>query len=101
MPMTQMTLLDALDHIDSAIKDRYGNVEPRRLEAPESTSYPIPVRAAQHVRWLVRESKRMVAEQPERREKIMRWLAFCQGWAWTTGLASIDDLKEANRPPDE
>jgi hypothetical protein len=33
-----------------------------------------------------------------RREKAMRWLGFVQGWLWASGMSSIDDLKNANRP---
>lgn len=99
--MTDMTIMTALDHIDSAIKYRFGPVEPKRLTAPESRMYPSHERAAQHIKFMVNEAKRMLVETPEKREKIMRWLAFGQCWVWTLGLASIDDLKDANRPPDE
>jgi hypothetical protein len=99
--MTDMTILTALDHIDSAIKYRFGAVEPKRLTEPESRMYPSHERAAQHIKFMINETRRLLAEHPEKREKIMRWLAFCQGWIWTMGIVSIDDLKDANRPPDE
>jgi len=34
-----------------------------------------------------------------RREKAMRWLGFAQGHLWSTGRATIDEMKEWNRPP--
>lgn len=101
MPMTEMTILTALDHIDSAIKFRFGIVEPKRLTEPETRMYPGHERAAQHIKFMVNEARKMLHENPGKREKIMRWLAFGQCWIWTMGLASIDDLKDANRPPDE
>ena len=36
-----------------------------------------------------------------RREKAMRWLGFLQGALWVRGLATIDDMKEANRPDEQ
>lgn len=99
MPMSSDTILAALDQIEAAIDRKYGVLTPKRLLPPESTSYPIPLRAAQHIKWLVTETRRMVREDPSRREKIMRWLAFAQGWAWTVGLTSIEELKDANRSP--
>ena len=30
-------------------------------------------------------------------EKTMRWLGFIQGCLWSTGLCSIDDMKDNNR----
>jgi len=33
-----------------------------------------------------------------RREKAMRWLGFLQGAAWTLHLATIEELKEMNKP---
>jgi len=35
------------------------------------------------------------------REKAMRWLGFIQGALWTKGLATIDELKDMNRPTAE
>lgn len=37
------------------------------------------------------------------REKAMRWLGFIQGALWTNGAATIDELKDMNRPdePDD
>lgn len=31
-------------------------------------------------------------------EKAFRWLGFLQGCLWTTGVFSLDELKEHNRP---
>lgn len=33
-----------------------------------------------------------------RREKAMRWLGFAQGVAWVSGWASIEEMKDDNRP---
>lgn len=33
-----------------------------------------------------------------RREKAMRWLGFAQGTVWALGWATIDEMKEHNRP---
>lgn len=73
--------------------------------APER--YPHPHRvlpflgkpaAGAHLRWMIIESRAMLADG--RREKVMRWLGFIQGTLWAMGLASIDALKDANKPQD-
>jgi hypothetical protein len=38
---------------------------------------------------------------PPRREKSMRWLGFVQGFLWAMHVATIDELKSVNRPPDK
>lgn len=101
MPMTQVSILTALDHIDSAIKFQFGGIEPKHLGPGEGTDYPGHERAAQHIKCVVDDARKMLMDGSDRRETVMRRLAFCQGWIWTMGIVSIDDLKDANRPPDE
>lgn len=115
MPMTQVSILTALDHIDRAIRFRFGVIEAQHLPVGQS-SYPTlttneghinedtspdHLTAARHIKYVVDEARRMVLDHSERRETIMRRLAFCQGWLWSLGLSSIDELKDSNRPPDE
>lgn len=33
-----------------------------------------------------------------RREKVFRWLGFIQGCLWRSGLYTVDELKNRNRP---
>lgn len=37
---------------------------------------------------------------PDKREKIMRWLGFLQGAYYWAKLASLEDLKRMNMPPE-
>ncbi len=36
--------------------------------------------------------------QENRMEKVFRWLGFIQGVLWSTGVYSIEELKNHNRP---
>jgi hypothetical protein len=50
----------------------------------------------QHLAFMCEEGRRLIAEG--RREKAMRCLGFVQGALWADDRASIDELKEMNRP---
>jgi len=57
-----------------------------------------PVRhgtAHQHLAFMCGEG---ASYAEERREKAMRWLGFVQGALWRDGYATIDTLKNMNRP---
>lgn len=100
MPMTQITLMTAFDHIEQLIVNRYGGLSPKRLDQPGELPSDGPS-AASHILWLVKTAKDSLSTGAYNREKLMRWLGFAQGWAWTTKQATIQDFRDANRPPEE
>lgn len=51
----------------------------------------------EHVAWMLTKIPEFLAAG--RREKAMRWLGFVQGYLWSRGFASIDEMKEWNRAP--
>ena len=48
-----------------------------------------------HALWMVREAREFASGNPD---KAHRWLGFAQGVMWATGLATIEDMKDDNRP---
>ncbi len=49
----------------------------------------------EHLAFMCEEGATYAAE---RREKAMRWLGFVQGALWASGRATIEELKNMNRP---
>lgn len=48
-----------------------------------------------HARWMCQE----VLSNPEFSEgKAKRWLGFVQGVLWTTGVRTVEQMKDDNRP---
>lgn len=45
------------------------------------------------------ERMRPMVSNPNKREKVMRWLGFIQGALWVMGFAHLDDLKKMNMDP--
>lgn len=41
---------------------------------------------------------RMIDEEPERREKIMRWYGYLQGALWMAGVYTVDEIKNHSNP---
>lgn len=54
------------------------------------------LRIVRHLLFVCAEIPKFLDEQ--RIDKAMRWLGFAQGVVWAGGMASIDSLKEMNRP---
>lgn len=50
----------------------------------------------EHVAWMLCKVSEFY--EAGRTEKAMRWLGFAQGFVWSRGYATIDELKDANRP---
>lgn len=55
--------------------------------------------AKDHVLWMLNELERMEMQdmEPGSRDKISRWLGFVQGVLWSTGLYTLDELREQTR----
>lgn len=49
----------------------------------------------EHCLWMCGEIERQVRIGD--REKAMRWICFIQGVLWTSGLLSIDSMRDDNR----
>ncbi len=54
---------------------------------------PDPVKADQHLRWMVAES---LTWGPERAGKLNRWLGFVQGSLWAMGLVTVEQMRQVN-----
>jgi hypothetical protein len=50
-----------------------------------------------HVLWMLEEIPKMYDQSIDDRYdgKIHRWLGFVQGWMWSVGLMSINELRES------
>ncbi len=50
----------------------------------------------EHAAWMLCKIPEFM--EAGRREKAMRWLGFVQGYLWACGAATIDEMKDVNRP---
>lgn len=78
-------------------------VEPQRNDAKESASAHelVTPERVRHLLFMCDEIEALMAiGSASRREKAMRWLGFVQGSIHMAGWASIDEMKDANRPDD-
>lgn len=88
-------ILEALDALDDLIVENFA-VAPRKVDTSvPNTLMPAREKAA-HLRLMIETTRELLVEG--RREKVMRWLGFIQGAVWTLGFASIDTLKDMNKP---
>lgn len=70
-----------------------GGLQPERNDRPDVLS------RAKHVLWMALETRDLV--DADRMEKAFRWLGFIQGWLWTVGIYTVDELKSHNMPTSE
>ncbi len=92
--MTDEKIIKVLDACAYNLRTFEVEVTPRRIDPcvyPEDR-----VDQFSHALWMIGETKKLLAEG--RREKAMRWLGFIQGVLWSSGLISLKELKELNRP---
>lgn len=54
--------------------------------------------ARQHALSVCERLLEMTRDEPERREKIMRWYGFLQGAMWMMGEFTVDQLKQHSSP---
>lgn len=69
---------------------------PARL--PPETKNPSSLAQVSHVLALAMAALEMA---PERFEKKMRWMAWCQGVLWARNFQTIEEQKRANMPAEE
>lgn len=48
----------------------------------------------EHLEWMVKELRREWPRNSWHPEKKQRWLGFIQGWLWTRGFVTVEDLRE-------
>lgn len=102
MPMSEKQLLLAIESVRVLARNKqieqFGSERVKRIE--HDRQVPINVwQAVTHAQWMCVQMKEFV--ETGRIEKAHRWLGFAQGLLCAVGLASINDFREINMPPDE
>jgi hypothetical protein len=99
MAMTKEKIIEALRAAREVFRNE-PDVTPRRLTEEEMGqmvgSYLDRKIVLDHLAFMCEEAEQMLSD--DRREKVMRWLGFCQGALWGMGLSTISASKDANRP---
>jgi hypothetical protein len=94
--MTKQEILDTLVAYEKRLKEL--GYKPVKADLARPVAGPASDRAGtlhRHALWMVSEM-RILIEQG-RLDKVNRWLGFMQGTLWSTGLYSIDNMREHNR----
>lgn len=96
--MTPQQVLQALDTYETVLKGE--EAKPRRCAA--EVTDPTTQVQLNHLLWMCEETRKFIAPLAMEatqgdREKAMRWLGFIQGVLWTSGVYSIEDMKNHNR----
>lgn len=84
----------AAERVHSSLGPPSMGVQPMRMD-PKATN-PSTMEVARHVLWMCREGPELLDQG--RFAKANRWLGFVQSALWTTLGASIEELKNTNRP---
>lgn len=63
---------------------------------PHKEMRPEGVQALNHCRTMLKQMRLFVKKK--RIDKAFRWLGFVQGCLWSSGIYSLDELKNHNRP---
>jgi hypothetical protein len=92
--MTKEQTLDVLATYEAHLHKL--GYEPARADAAEPPIGRVDRASVlcNHVLWMIGEMRTFIAEG--RDDKVNRWLGFVQGVLWTTGLYTIDDMREHN-----
>jgi len=105
--MTLKQLHRVLNEYDQLLDKHLLGGEPERCSAMGDPS-PDTYSQQQHLRWMCREVLGFLphhkigepvpelAETQAAMEKAMRWLGFIQGVLWSTGVRTIDQMREDN-----
>jgi hypothetical protein len=106
--MNLKQLLRVIHQYDAELEQHLLGGEARRAEARDGPA-PDVYAQQQHARWMCQEvlrfhpSHRIGEPPPDPKEiraafeKAMRWLGFIQGVLWSTGVKTIDEMREDNR----
>lgn len=92
MKTEQMTKL--LKHYYSLLETK--GYEPIKVEGKDLPIEEIKYNKhmLNHICWMCQEAQQYVTENSE---KTNRWLGFIQGVIWTSGIFTIDDMRDHNR----
>jgi hypothetical protein len=72
------------------------NMCEQMLNRAVAAKFPLPLDAQfEHCLDMIRRFREFT---PDRIEKAFRWLGFIQGVLYAHGLATVDELKNMNRP---
>lgn len=99
--MTTEKVVEALRAARAKLGSHYSALTPRRLDDRQLAApfnHLDRMAVFEHLAFMCEEAERMLAEGPQRREKVMRWLGFVQSSLWMLGLSTIAESKDTNRP---
>lgn len=105
--MTDDKILEVIDFLETDVNVRWPKIKPaeKKFLAVQGL---LPEHVA-HIKTMFPRMREMLVESQSgheidraaRREKVMRWLGFIQGWFWAGGAFSIDELGRMNMPDEE
>lgn len=98
--MTPDQIREAFVQCYKALKKEFPSYEPVELENKSRQNFMPRTGIAPghigHLMWMCSEGCELVTKGSV--EKANRWLGFVQGALWMAGLASIDEMREWNKP---
>ncbi len=100
MAMTNQKILDAVRDLHGVLMLR--GVRPVRFSEREQLQKMTQLSTSAirgHLAFVCEEIPRLLEDG--RREKVMRWLGWLQGATWALNYASLDSLKNMNKPEGE
>lgn len=92
--MTDEQIRCALDEYQATLERL--NASPEQF--PHERQGPQPAEGRNHAASMIPRMREMV-DDPAQREKLMRWMGFLQGVLWLTGVYTMHQLRDHNRPP--
>lgn len=95
MAMEMNRIADVVQHYRTMLRTEHVVAEQNPFHLVTEPRDPI---AKRHVLSVCDRLLAMVRDEPDRREKIMRWYGFLQGAMWMLGYFTVDQLKDHSRP---
>lgn len=93
--MTRDDLLRAFDACEERLNQGWIRKRPHDHDYVVQGKFVLINDRLRHALWMIHQAREFAAGNPE---KAHRWLGFVQGVIWATGLATIEEMKEDNRP---
>lgn len=94
--MTDEKLLEVIDFLETDVNMRWPDIKP--AEKKWLALQGLTKEHVAHIKSMFPRMREFIAEG--RREKVMRWLGFIQGWFWAGGAFSVEELGRMNMPED-
>lgn len=92
--MTIEKIREALMDCHNALVNRGGTSTELADKSRRQTAHFNYLAGIDHCLWMC---KTALAMPEEDRDKAMRWLCFVQGFCWSVGIFSIDEMRDQNR----